>query len=106
MFQYLSGCVLEPTCSENIHTSMKVLIFDLKLHFLCIKSLNLTKVLFHKIKIDLFVENLESMFRHVEMKLQGVSMPSFMPIGPKLWAIEGYIHTDGQKDKTVLLFYR
>ena len=23
-------------------------------------------------------------------------MPSFMPIGPKLWALEGYIHTDRQ----------
>ena len=21
-------------------------------------------------------------------------MPSFMPIGPKLWALEGYMHTD------------
>ena len=31
---------------------------------------------------------------------QGVSKPSFMTIGPKLWALEGYIHTD------LLLLYR
>ena len=30
----------------------------------------------------------------------GMSMPSFMPIGPKLWALEGYIHT------VLLLLYR
>ena len=31
---------------------------------------------------------------------QGVSMPSFMPIGPKLWALEGYRQT------VLLLLYR
>ena len=29
---------------------------------------------------------------------QGVSMPSFMLIGPKLWALDGYIHTHTQTD--------
>ena len=39
---------------------------------------------------------------------QGVSMPSFMPIGPKLWALEGYIHTHTQTDTqtVLLLLYR
>ena len=35
-------------------------------------------------------------------------MPSFMPIGPKLWALEGYIHTDRHTDRqtVLLLLYR
>ena len=37
---------------------------------------------------------------HVTPRSLGVSMPSFMPIGPKLWEHEGYQHTQGQ---TVLL---
>ena len=35
---------------------------------------------------------------------QGVFMPSFVSIGPKLWALEGYIHTDRQT--VLLLLYR
>ena len=30
---------------------------------------------------------------------QEMSMPSFMPIGPKLWALEGYIQTDTRTDR-------
>ena len=30
---------------------------------------------------------------------QGVFMPSFMPIGLKLWALEGYTHTNRQTDR-------
>ena len=37
---------------------------------------------------------------------QGVSMPSFMPIGPKLWVLEGYIHTDTQTVLLLLNLYR
>ena len=35
-------------------------------------------------------------------------MPSFMPIGPKLWALKGYIHTDRQthRETVLLLLYR
>ena len=39
---------------------------------------------------------------------QGVSMPSFMPIGPKLWALEGLTHTVTQthRQTVLLLLYR
>ena len=36
---------------------------------------------------------------------QGVSMPSFMPIGLKLWALEGYIHTDTHTDRQSSFYY-
>ena len=29
---------------------------------------------------------------------QGVPMPSFMPIGPKLWTLEGYTQKDGRPE--------
>ena len=34
---------------------------------------------------------------------QGVFKPSFISIGPKLWALDGYLHTDRQK---ILLLFR
>ena len=33
---------------------------------------------------------------------QGVTMPSFMPIGQKLWALEGYIHTHTQSPSFII----
>ena len=40
---------------------------------------------------------------HVTPGSQGVSMPSFMSIGPRMLVLEGNMHTDSRTDTVLLL---